>query len=99
LAKAHVYLACGALRRLSNQPGCVGPKVERDASVGAAQRAAAGPDHLPHRDELIEQLWPVIAHPRRDDIAFEHRRRDGATLQLEADLREPIESARLAAKL
>ena len=54
LAKAFVGLAVGSLLRLSNQPGRVGPKVERDASVGAAQRAAAGPDHLPHRDELIE---------------------------------------------
>src|SRR6266513_2820528 len=54
LANPLVDLAVGPLLRLSNQPGGIGPKEECDASIGTTQRAAARPDHLAHRDQLIE---------------------------------------------
>ncbi len=85
------------LLRFSNQPCRIGPQVQRDASVGTTQRPASGPDHLPHRDQLIEQLRPVVAHPHREPVAFQHGRRDGAALQLEDDLGQPVEAARLDA--
>src|SRR3984893_5353030 len=96
-AQAFVDLAGGALIRFSNQPCGIGSKVEGDAPIRTAQRSTAGPDHVSHRDQLIEQLWPVVAHPHRAHIALEHRCRDGAALELENDLVEPVESARLDA--
>ena len=97
LAKTLVDFAAGPLLGLSNQPRRVRPQIQRDASVGVTQGAAAGPDHLAHRDQLIEQLRSVVTHPHREHVTLEHRRGDGAALQLEDDLGEPVKTAGLDA--
>ena len=85
------------LFRLADQARSVGPEIQRDPPIGAAQRSPAGPDHLAHRDQLVKELRPILAYPNREHVPFEHRRRDGTALELEDDLGEPIESARLNA--
>src|SRR5439155_25564737 len=85
------------LFRLAYQARSVGPEIQRDPPIGAAQRSPAGPDHLAHRDQLVKELRPILAYPNREHVPFEHRRRDGTALELEDDLCEPIESARLNA--
>ena len=85
------------LLRLADQARPVGPEIQRDPPIGAAQRSPAGPDHLAHRDQLVKKLRPILAYANREHVPFEHRRRDGTALELEDDLGEPIESARLNA--
>ena len=97
IAEALMDFATRPLLRLADQPRSVGPEIQRDPPIGAAQRSPAGPDHLAHRDQLVKELRPILAYPNREHVPFEHRRRDGTALELEDDLGEPIESARLNA--
>ena len=97
LAKTLVQLALRHLRSWANQPWSVGPEVERDPPVVASQRAAPCPDDFAHGDQLVEQLWAVIADADRQDVPLEHRCRDGGALQLEDDFGQPIEPPGVAA--
>src|SRR3989442_14800984 len=98
LAQALVDLTARSLIRLPNQPWRIGTEIQRHSSIRAAERTATRPDHLAHRDQLVEQLWPVVSHPHRQHVPLQHRGGDGATLELEDDHGKPIQSARLKAE-
>ena len=65
--------------------------VERDAAVVAAERAAADPDDLAGRPELVEQARGVAGDPGAQDVALEDRRRDRDALELGDDLDQPAQ--------
>src|SRR6202043_697334 len=92
-----VDLAVRPLIRFANQPRRIRPEIKRNPSVGTAERSAPGPDHVAHRDQLIEQLRPVVTHSRRQDIPLQYGRWDRASLKLENNLGQPIQSTRLDA--
>src|ERR1700682_3342814 len=97
LAQPLLDLAARALVRFANEPWRIRPEIQGNSPVGAAERPSTGPDHVAHRDQLIEQLWPVVSHPYGQHVTFEYRCRNGAALQLENNFGQPVQSARLDA--
>src|SRR5260221_190928 len=83
--------------RFRDQPGSVPPQVEGDLSVARSQRAAADPDHLAHRDQLVEQPRAVATDTSGDHVALDHARRESRTLELEYHLEQPVHATGLGA--
>ncbi len=57
-------------------------QVQRDAPVALAKRLDADPDHLAGCHQRVEHVGLVVGDARRQDLAFEHRGRNGRALQL-----------------
>src|SRR5207237_8265940 len=84
------------LRRIDRgryKPRRVAAQVERNPTVARTQRTPSDPHHLAHRDELVEQPRGIAADAGSDDVALDHGRRQGETLQLEDDFEQPVHAA------
>src|SRR5438093_7698829 len=86
IAEALMDFTTRPLLRLADQPRPVGPEIQRDPPIGTAQRSPAGPDHLAHRDQLVEELRPILAYPNREHVPVEPRGPTGTALELEEHL-------------
>ncbi len=65
----------------TEQPRQVVGQVERDAAVALADGLDAHPGHLAGSDQRVEVARRVALHARREDLALQHRGRQGAALQ------------------
>src|SRR6202049_417563 len=72
LAQALMEVTAWRVIRLPGKAWSVTAQVQRDLSVGRAQRSASDPHHLPHRDQLLQQPRAVTADTGGDDIALDH---------------------------
>ena len=86
------------VRDRSGSEGLAAGTPEGDAAVVAAEAALPEPRDLAHRAELVEQPRLVARHPGRQDIAFEHGRRDRESRQLIDDLGQTLERRRCVAR-
>ena len=89
-----VQLGLRRIDRRGDEAGRIAAQVQRDPAVARAERAAARPNDLAHRYQLIEQARSVVADARGDDVTLDHAGRQGQTLELEDDLQEAVDSTR-----
>ena len=68
------------------------PEVERDPSVGAADRPGSDPDHLAAGAELVQPGRAVGAEPAGQHVVFPYRLGQGHALQRNQDLAQPVGS-------
>ena len=90
-------LAVGPLHavRWGRRPECVATRPEQgDPAIVAAQAPPPDPADLAERPELVEEPWLVARDAGRQDVTFQHGRRDRDAGQLVDDLGQSLQRGR-----